>query len=161
MSRRRGHRALVVCDIHTYWAGIMFRKILDCEEGKHGLNLLILNVDDIPQDNFENTIWILFIGNVRTHHLASFVEKSLGHVDRILMMRDHLLQEDCSSAVGSHPRGHSHHHETVHCVDTVTKLLETILCVFGDANKSIWTLQVGESGTLQVERAQLASKGLT
>mmetsp|Transcript_45375 Transcript_45375/g.96535 ORF Transcript_45375/g.96535 Transcript_45375/m.96535 type:complete len:366 (+) Transcript_45375:287-1384(+) len=83
------------CDSGYLWnaAGRTLRiaklPVVSIEQAFHGLNLMVLHVDDGARQGSH------FIPRLCTRHVGSacMLEEHLGHVDRIFMVGDHLAQE--------------------------------------------------------------------
>lgn len=62
------------------------------QKGFHELNLMILAGHDFQQDALENAIWVTFVRQVGAEKISR-LDQGLGCIDSILVMGDHLMNE--------------------------------------------------------------------
>mmetsp|Transcript_21680 Transcript_21680/g.32959 ORF Transcript_21680/g.32959 Transcript_21680/m.32959 type:complete len:210 (-) Transcript_21680:754-1383(-) len=87
----------------------------------HVLNLEILNIDDFVTKGSQYTVWFVLVRYIITCEFFCMKE-SFAHVNCILVMRDHLVKEQCSSTSLVHICSHARCHRAIHRVEASCEL---------------------------------------
>jgi hypothetical protein len=80
------------------------------QNATHLLNLKVLPVDDVSANCIHDTQWIFIVGQIIALNLAR-MEQRFCHVDGILVVRNHLMIEQCNLTFGRNACRHALEHE--------------------------------------------------
>jgi len=137
----RGFGLLLLRDEYlTVVLGGIFQRF---EYSTHRLNLKVLTVDDFIAKKLHNTMRILFVFDICTLYLARLHE-SFAHIYGVLMMRNHLVDEQGDGTILIHVCSHTNGHGAIHRVQAIGELSHWRLDTWLVTNELLRTFRVWE-----------------
>ena len=140
-----------------YLAIVLVNVTLFLQDTSHDLNLKVLPVDNLAGNCIHEAL-----GSFQCQIITRYIgrtKQELGHVDGILMMRNHLVNEQGHVTVGRDSSRHALKHVTIHGVNAFSKLPQVgIVAVLLVTHKRARAELVGQGEAVQAKGSALLVK---